>query len=553
MSSRCFPSVLGWMALSVLLASPASASTWVLQNPSPSDSAQAHRDARAAVETYVRSVVQAPGLRTRGEREFRREVIEEERPEVIDALDAAATVAPGDDWITGHRVGFRIKEGELDQALHVARTCQASEWWCQALEGTVRQIRGQSLAAHEAFEAALGAMTEEQRCAWDAHVQNVARYQLSGHFADADCQELRHLTDRYWWLGEPFHMEEWNNRRSTHFARTVGVILRQQLDELQRAGGGSPEPYAEALRRGWPEWWWSYEAEPFSSSQRGERFLPTTVDKVEEPFRIEAGDWDFIPRDEEDERADLGYDIIHPLPHQTAFFRRNGEIRALVAADTDAHELRGSWSLEFGVALSPDPHERHIERMEGEPDRFVVEMDVPHDSYLVSVEAMAERSGTARSRFGHELPEPTDDGDLAISDLVLFDWREDVDEELGSVTPLMLGTDRVERSWDLGIFWETYGADEGDALEVAFSAQPLDQGRLRRFGEWVGVSGPEEAVRYTWEEVVPERHGEEGRHGRALQVDLSPLEAGHYLLRLEVEDEGDGAVVAERRVQVRDF
>lgn len=530
----------------LLLPAPSSAH----QAAAPADSLEVVDEAREAVREYVRAVVTAPGLRSHGVHEYRREVVEEQRPEVIEALDSAAGSAPEDDWIVGHRVGFRIKEGRLEEARDVARQCRGSEWWCRALEGKADHLLGDSLAAHRAFEASLEAMTEDQRCGWRLHLRYVVRYHLQDRYDDADCQEQEELASRIWWLADPFHIEEWNNRRSEHFARVVGKVLRQQTDEFLGAGSRDPSSYTGALRRGWPDWWWSHEGPPETGRSPGDQFLPRWVPKVEDPFGIGAGSWDLLPREEADERAELGYDIIHHLPQQTAFFRRGDGIRALVAADTDAHELRGAWSLDVGAALSSAPDERYVERASGEPDRFVLDLEVPNGEYLVSVEAVAERSGAARARFGHRLPEPAEAGAPAVSDLVLFDWDDDVEERLESVKPRILGTNRISRSRDLGVFWETYGVGDGERVEVSFSARAADQGRLRRLGERLRILGSSAPVRYSWEEVVV---GEDDVRGRVLRVDLSALDAGEYVLELEVEGEDGSAVVASRGVDVRPF
>lgn len=66
----------------------------------------------------------------------------ESRPRVIAALDGFAKTVPGDDWIAGHRVGMRIKQGWIEEAVEVAGACAATRWWCDALLGLSLHVAG---------------------------------------------------------------------------------------------------------------------------------------------------------------------------------------------------------------------------------------------------------------------------------------------------------------------------------------------------------------------------------------------------------------------------
>ena len=57
------------------------------------------------------------------------------RDTLLDRLDAAAARAPGDGWILGQRVRYRIEAGRPLEAAAVAAACGADPWWCAALEG----------------------------------------------------------------------------------------------------------------------------------------------------------------------------------------------------------------------------------------------------------------------------------------------------------------------------------------------------------------------------------------------------------------------------------
>jgi hypothetical protein len=57
------------------------------------------------------------------------------RAELLATLDALAERHPGDDWISGMRVHYRIDGKDPSSADSVARSCGATTWWCLALLG----------------------------------------------------------------------------------------------------------------------------------------------------------------------------------------------------------------------------------------------------------------------------------------------------------------------------------------------------------------------------------------------------------------------------------
>ena len=89
---------------------------------------------------------------------------------LISLFDSLSAIHPGDDWIVGMAVHYRIESGDVAGADSAARTCRATAWWCAALTGYAAQARGNAAAADSAFSIALATMPEAQRCQWtDIH------------------------------------------------------------------------------------------------------------------------------------------------------------------------------------------------------------------------------------------------------------------------------------------------------------------------------------------------------------------------------------------------
>lgn len=527
----------------------------MLQAAPAADSADVLEEVQLRVRDYIRDVRRSWDRRDQFDRYQPMEVVQEERPKVIQALDEAAEVLPGDDWIAGHRVGMRVKHERLDEAVDVARECQASRWWCAALSGLAHHMRGDSAAAHHAFDDALEAMPRERRCEWNEHVRHLLAGGIRSAYGNADCEERDRLAEYVWWLADPFHLLPFNDRRSEHLARMVGMELRCQQRALV-GGVCRTTQYFNVVTLGWPDWLWSFERGESRPRPLGHRFVPPPGVAME-PFDAEPWDWD-LEQEARFERVHLDYDIIHPLQQQTALFRRGDSMRVVVAADMHRHVLRGAPSLDMGVVFSREPPASPvIHRVQRPPERMLLDTLLPEREYLVSVEALAEPSGAARSRFGVRLPAASPEG-LALSHPVLLEWSDALDRladrdevepvSLDSVLDHVIGSDRLRSGREVGVFWEMYGLDgpEPEAVEISITIREADEGRLRRLARWLRIAGPSQVQSLSWEEAV----GAEAIQGRVLRIRLPDVDPGRYLLEVSVSTPDGEPVVVRRQMEI---
>ncbi len=504
---------------------------------SSSDSLRVLNQARLVVRDHVAS------QRIRSPRAVR-----ESRARVIDRLDELALASPGDDWIAGHRIGLRVAQGYLDQALAVARECRASPWWCDAMMGFVQHLRGEYQDADEAFERSLAAMSPETRCEWLADLRvHLLSGPVTREFRDAECARQVDLADRYWWLADPFYLIPGNDRKSEHFTRLVAMEMHHQYLHFD-GRPCSPGHHAAQVLQGWPEWWWETEG-PITDLGPGPgyRFLPG-ASAWEQPLLAPAAEWSLSARGY-DERYDPAYGPVFELEPQVAFFARGGGVTAVAASDLTGHPLGEPATLNAGLVLARDERTPPlIARGEAEDGRLRFRIDAPERRYLVSVEAIAAGGGAARGRFGHGLAEPGPG--ISLSDLLLWEWRDEVQQDLDSVAPLMLGSSRVPLSATLGVYWETYGLVDGQVVDVSMQALPRERGLFRRLGEALRLVSPPESLRFVWREGADV--ADAGIVGRTLELDLSGLRPGEYTLELGVRAESGEAIVTEREITLYD-
>lgn len=488
---------------------------------SPVDSVRALNRARNSVRAYVRRATPATAR--------------DLRPDVVEQLDQYAREIPGDDWIAGHRIGMRIKQGWYSSAAAEALRCQASEWWCRALAGFALHVEGSQADAHRLFDQALAAMPMDVRCEWAAELLHVLEGELYARYAAADCQGRLAMEPRIWWLADPLHVLPGNDRRAEHYSRLVAMRLHHELLAAEGREPCAHEHHSGVIRNGWPPWWWGPGLP--ETGREGARFIP--VGSVfNAPLSAGAGDWS-LEVGAMSERFRPVYGDVRDIDHQAAFFLRGDSVQAVTAAALGRTRVGG-------VAFSRSEAEPPVVAYAREGGGLVLSAMLPHDEYLVSIEALREPSGAVRARFGHRLPEASAAG-LRLSDVLLFSWNAALDETLEDVAPRMMPTTRFPRSRSVGMYWEVYGVADTTALEFALSAEPEDPGLLARLGQNLRLATPRDGVAIRWE-AQGEAPDVVRTHTR---IDFGSLPPGRYRLRLVVR-QGDGPpAVATRAIELQ--
>jgi hypothetical protein len=186
---------------------------------------------------------------------------------------------------------------------------------------------------------------------------------------------------------------------------------------------------------------------------------------------------------------------------------------------------------------------------------LVLTARIPASPAIVGTEVLGPRGElSVRTRFGIMPPAPLSglkSGEIAISDPVLTSTPESSngpDVALGQ----MLGS-TVVRANKIGVYWETYGYAAGDSVDVAVIIsrhEPLS--KFRRLGMKLRVAhdiNGSVAVRWTepkaghdsW--TIPSRVPIQAR---AVGLDLSRLEPGHYRVQVLAGRAGGVPVTASR-------
>jgi hypothetical protein len=157
---------------------------------------------------------------------------------------------------------------------------------------------------------------------------------------------------------------------------------------------------------------------------------------------------------------------------------------------------------------------------------------------------------SARARYGIRPPYAVG-ARVSLSDLLLFEPYGALPSTLEEVIPHAIPTLRVRSDRKLGFYWEAYGTDPaGEVMNIGVTVapevvdEPTRAQRLKRalrlWKEAKPVSVQVQDVSARGRTVSP----------RSVEVDISTLTPGAYLVELEIEVAKQYRVRAERRIIV---
>ena len=526
------------------------------------------------------------------------------RADLIAVLDSAAVQLEADDFIVGQRVRFLMDQWEQEKAMRVARDCRATQWWCSALAGYVLAMRAQTVAADSAFTAAFAQMPPKDRCRWNDNVFAID-FASRIKYAAFNCAARDSVNQQLWWLADPLFIEPGNERKVEQHLRAVMLQLRTALERDERYTWGK-DPGDDAhqvmlVRYGWPafsHWGGPFEDrshtgylaqrgtpanEPYTTYEyTGARAHTIPVwDAIERPFAAVPGDWTLIAPDKREPvaprsltrdepptppRSSVGWwPVEHFAPRraivqmyggQHAMLRREGGVLLAVATQLDADRLRrrptdSIPSVELVTSDGPEKVQRIATKKGAIGTVLELHDIIPSRPVLAGLEypSGGGRGGPAgRLRFGLTPPQPLSamqNGEHGISDPVILLAPSGTDEtpnEIEAVLRRMAPSHVVSEVKKIGVYWETYGFEPADSVELAvWIERYTPQGIGRRFGIAFGVTQDlNTPIAITWKEPQPGyrshvfRQGRVSVIGRGVTVDVSALPPGDYRLEVAV-------------------
>ena len=485
--------------------------------------------------------------------------IRDARSRLIALLDSAAAANPANLWVASQRVRYLAEAGRSKDAITAALACRGDGWRCGTLVGFAYHDAGEYVLADSAYQAALRAMPSRDRCEWD-DISLLLDEELLPRYRAQACGDPARVAfeRRVWWLARPLFSMPANDARTEHYAR---VTMTQMLTEAPSAheSGFDEDERELLLRYSWPRAW-SRAGGGFGSrvsSIVGHEptpaypYLPNAF-VYDNPVNTDSLRWTTRPGVVHARYAPAYATPLLRLEHQSALFRRGDSSLVVLAYDlrSDSALARASDVRAALVLTQGEERDATIVRAPNK-SRGVITAHSVWAPLLMSAEVTSPTvKRSARARYGIRPPYAVGVR-VSLSDLMLFEPYGQLPTKLDDVIPHMMPTLTVRSNKKLGFYWEAYGTNPtGETMGINVTVAPDVQDEptraqrlkraLRVWKEAKPVSVQVQDVSARGQTMSP----------RAVEVDISTLPPGPYLVELEIDVAKQYRVRAERRIVV---
>lgn len=477
--------------------------------------------------------------------------IKEAREKLLRTLDSAANRSPKDDWIIGQRVRYLIEAGRDSDAVRVARSCEGTHWWCNALTGLALHEFGDYAASDTAFREALKTMPDGERCRWTDMSPLLDDAQRK-RFGKVGCGKNDAIAERLWWLADPFLAIPGNERQTEHYSRHV---MNRILDGTR---AGYAVQWGDDLRElvvryGWSRYWSRAPGnymDPYNGPVSGHEatpnyhFFPASL-KIDSVSDIGDATWDYSDRRSVERYSPGVATTFGDFDAQLALFRRGDSVQVVAAYDLTPDTALVGPAAHTALVLQRDEKEAPLISQSMEK-RGWYSLTMDSRPRLLSLETWnPEKKRGGRMRRGIWLA-PRTPGSVSVSDMLLFDATSNPGTDLASILPAALGSMTVSGTKKLGLYWETYGlARQDSALPVSLTLSRVTSG-LRKLVESIGLGKQSTPMSIAWRETPA--FG--GIATRSVVLDLSLIPRGRYKLKLEMIPRAGAPVTSTRIIDI---
>ena len=439
--------------------------------------------------------------------------------------------------------------GRHPSAVDLAHDCATADWWCELLLAMAYHRAGREGLAEAHFLSGLRDADPELVCRLTAIDELLADFDKR-IYEDLSCAERIEFSERFWWLSDPMLSIPGNDRWAEHIGRRFELLLHERLVDVT---GTDMESVRNSLTRRHQDWHeaqvvrrgfedsWSIGGGMFRSwvSYQATQYRFTPVRGISWGFdslryELEAGPYDegYTPTD---------YGPFSNLPAQFARFRNGDSTVVAAAAQLDEAPLDPA-GASFFASDGPNSFPVVLGPVEGET-RPTFTAPVPSVPLLVGIEAIDERGTAARVRQGLL---PLDQGRVGVSDpLLIRTSGGKLPKNREEAVASMRGKTTIDRGNEMVVYWEVYGLESGQRMDISVSVVGKGEGLLTRIQRALGARAGAAAPVVTWVEPVSA-----ATHPMAIAIDIRSLEDGEYDLKLAVAGPDGSRATAERRFEV---
>lgn len=457
----------------------------------------------------------------------------------VDQLVKEAGKRPGDPMTVAQAIYALTRLDRQPAAIALATMCEAAAWWCELVAGMAFHRSGEEVEAELHFRSGLRDADRELACRLTA-IDELVTGLDERVYKDLSCEGRTAFAERFWWLADPLLSVSGNDRWTEHVTRRFELLLHEKLAWTLHERLHQEYHEAAVVRRGFEDSW-SLSAGNVRvwTSIAAARYRFTPVSAVSEG--LQALRYDLESHDPDEGYTPTDYGPFFDLPAQFARFRNGDSAFVAAAAQLDKTPLDPTGAT-FFASDGPGSFPVFLGPVEGET-RPTFTSPVPSVPVVVGIEAVDERAAVARVRQGLL---PPGQGGIGLSDplLIRTSSGELPDNREDAVTVMRGGT-TIDRGNEMGVYWEVYGLESGDRMDISLSVVGKDEGLLTRVLRALGAKAEAAAPVVTWVEPVSA-----AVHPMAISIDIGALEDGEYDLELAVAGPGGSRATAVRRFVV---
>jgi hypothetical protein len=523
------------------------------------------------------------------------------RNRLIDQLVTLTHVAPHDPWIVGESIHYLVEAGYDSSAILVARDCRSATWWCAALRGFVLHDLERYTDAEAAFDSALAAMPESQRCTWN-DLSLLLPNDERDAYARMPCAHRTAYERRFWELADPSYAIPGNDRRTEHFARLVQTTLARDAENPYGLSWGD-DLRELTIRYGAPTGFTTTWSDPLHS------WRPIVGHDREPSYRFSAigmvsddARWDLRAERSPERYAPQYVSRIDDFPAQFGLFRR-GDSALVVAmyadtgtmtsrtllgvtdelgfnvSDTGAVRVRQSMTTWKSVVVGVERYDTVTKRLERAREWLAPPVAAPGAPVLSTILLYAPTDTNGVGSLGEAAQCALSSTDLGSSRRVGLYWEMYAAHRAGASADASDGDDTAARDSAHGDSLrlehgstDSTGADSTGSspvdstadsvaadstttdsispdpdITVAITITRTDGGVWRWLAQHLRLQPKTSPLTMGWHDVP----GTPGGVAKSVVLDLSQLPAGQYRIELSAGPDAVHRTVAIRNIRLR--
>jgi hypothetical protein len=348
-----------------------------------------------------------------------------------------------------------------------------------------------------------------------------------------------------------------NDSRTEHYARmTMAAMLRDAPGAYQF--GFDDDERELLLRFGWPRAWASEGTDRTTGIQSivgmepvpAYRYVPPGF-VLNNPPLSDSANWRLQLPPVIGRYAPPYASVLKPLEHQKALFKRGDSAFVILSYDSRTmKELAGS-PIDAALFITPGDSPRSWGSMRrGAPEQGVLTAMAPWGPLLMSAEVTsAPNHAVARARYGVSPPFAVGTR-VILSDLLFYKPYGSFPTTAEEAAPHAVPTERLRSDQKLGVFWEAYGTDPtGEKMHVSLTVvrEVEESGFLRRQAKALKLVRQATPVSVSVNDLSARGTS---TSARAIELDISTLTKGSYIVQLEVEVAGQYVIRADHRIEI---